>query len=345
MHGSAQGQHDIRHVLADAGLLRYLHIGGNGSHAGAGAEGHRRRAEQLGEHDLGAAFAAAEPGIDGEEDKHIGKAHHIVDDKRTAVIADERRAVGSHQAGKEAEEADGRVVGDQLYGLHNAVGDILQELRRLGLGTAIHLDTEAEQHRRHDQGQNGPAAQQLHEVRLRKEIDDHIAEAQRFADLALHNGVMSIYQREDAADDIHQYTGNGGGDEERGDGHAHDLAGALHALHIGDGGGNGAEHHRHHHAEHHIDEQRTQKLDLAAETGRKRAYQAACHDAGKHTQNKPVVLQKFFHSDLQLSQMKSYSPYYTGIFRKVNQNSCVVICKSCCFPLVSAEGPWPNCFL
>ena len=108
----------------------------------------------------------------------------------------------------------------------NAVGDILQELRRLGLGTAIHLDTEAEQHRRHDQGQNGPAAQQLRKVRLRKEIDDHIAEAQCFADLALHNGVMSIYQREDAADDIHQYTGNGGGDEERGDGHAHDLAGA-----------------------------------------------------------------------------------------------------------------------
>ena len=109
------------------------------------------------------------------------------------------RAIGGHQAGEEAEEADGRIVGDQLYGLHNAVGDILQELRRLGLGTAIHLDTEAEQHRRHDQGQNSPAAQQLRKVRLRKEIDDHIAEAQCFADLALHDGVVSIYQREDAA--------------------------------------------------------------------------------------------------------------------------------------------------
>ena len=29
-------RHDVRHVLADAGLLRHLHIGGNGSHAGAG---------------------------------------------------------------------------------------------------------------------------------------------------------------------------------------------------------------------------------------------------------------------------------------------------------------------
>ena len=72
--------------------------------------------DRLGEHNLGAAFSPAEPGIDGEEDKHIGKAHNIVDDKRTAVIADELRAVGGHQAGNEAEEADGRIVGDQLYG-------------------------------------------------------------------------------------------------------------------------------------------------------------------------------------------------------------------------------------
>ncbi len=344
MHGSAHGQHDVRHVLADAGLLRHLHVGGDSGHAGAGTEGHRCRTEQLGEHQLGAAFSAAEPGVDGEEDKHIGKAHHIVDDKCAAVIADERRAVGGHQAGEEAEKADRCVVGNEFHGLHNAARDILQELRCLCLRTAVHLDTEAEQHRRHDQGQNGPAAQQLRKVRLRKEVHDHIAEAQRLTDLALHDGVAAVHQRENAADNVHQHAGDGGGDKERGDSHAHDLAGALHTLHIGDGGGDGAEHHGHHHAEHHVDKQRTEEFDLAAERRRKCAYQAARYDSGEHTQDKPVVLQKFFHSDLPLSQMKSYSPYYIGIFRKVNQNSCVVICKSCSFS-VSAEGLRPNCFL
>ena len=296
MHGGAHGQHDVRHVLADARLLRHLHIGGDGGHRRAGAEGHRRRAEQLGEHDLRAALAAAEPGIEGEEHEHISKAHNIVNNEGTAVILHQLRAVGGHQIGEEPEKADGCVVGDELHGLHDAARDVLQQPRRLCLRAAVHLDAEAEQHRRHDQRQDGAATQQLREVRLGKEVHDHVAEAQRLADLTLHDGVVSVHQREDAADDIHQHTGDGGGSEKRDDGHAHDLTRPLHALHVGDGGGNGAEYHGHHHAEHHIDEQRAQEFDLAAKGRGERAHQTAGHNAGEHTQDKPVVLQEFLHS-------------------------------------------------
>ena len=298
VHGGAQRQHDVADVLADAGFLRHLHVGGDGSHAGAGAEGHRRRAEQLGEHQLCAALAAAEPGIEGEEDEHVGKAHDIVNNERAAVVLHQLRPVGGHQVGEEAEEADGRIEGDELHGLHDAARDILQKLCGLCLRAAVHLDAEAEQHRRHDQGQDGAAAQQLREVGLRKEVHDHVAEAQRLADLALHDGIAAVHQGNDAADDVHQHTGDSGGNKERGDGHAHDLTGALHALHVGDGGGDGAEHHGHHHAEHHVDEQRAQEFDLAAEARRERAHQAAAHDAGEHTQNEPVVFQEFLHNDL-----------------------------------------------
>ena len=301
VHGGAQGQDDVADILADARLLRHLHVGGDGGHAGASAEGHRRRAEQLGEHDLRAARAAAEPGIQREEDEHIGEAHNIIDDKGAAVVADKGRAVGGHQAGEEAEEADGRVVGDQLDGLHDAVGDVLQELGRLGLRAAVHLNAEAEQHRRHDQGQDGPAAEQLRKVGLGKEVDDHVAEAQGLADLTLHDGVAAVHQGKDAADNIHQHAGDGGGDQKGGDGHTHDLAGTLHALHVGDGRGDGAEHHRHDHAEHHVDEQCAQKFDLAAEARGERAHQAAGHDACEHTQDKPVVLQEILHSFLLAS--------------------------------------------
>ena len=254
MHGGAHGQHDVRDVLADTGLLRDFHVRRDGRNRRAGTERHRCRAKQLGEHDLCAALAAAELSVDREEDEHVHEAHDVVDDERAAVVRDELRAVGGDQIGKEAEEADGGVVGDELYGLHDAARDILEQLRGLRLGAAVHLDAEAEQYRRDDQRQDGLAAQQLHKVRLGKEVDDHVAEAQRIADLALRDGVVPIHEREDAADDVHQDTGDGRSDQERCDGHTHDLAGAFDALHIGDGGGNGAEHHRHDHAEHHVDE-------------------------------------------------------------------------------------------
>ena len=256
------------------------------------AEPHDLRIRLARRVEVRAALAAAELGVDWEEDEHVHEAHDVVDDERAAVVRDELRAVGGDQIGKEAEEADGGVVGDELYGLHDAARDILEQLRGLRLGAAVHLDAEAEQHRRDDQRQDGLAAQQLHEVRLGKEVDDHVAEAQRIADLALRDGVVPIHEREDAADDVHQDTGNGRSDQERCDGHTHDLAGAFDALHIGDGGGDGAEHHRHDHAEHHVDEQRAQEFDLAAEGRGERAHQTAGHDAGDHEDQESVSLEE-----------------------------------------------------
>ena len=295
MHGGAQRQHDVGHIFADAGFLRHFHVGGNGRHGGAGAKGHRCRAKQLGEHQLCAALTAAEPGIEGEEDEQVGKAHDVIDDKRAAVILYQLRAVHRYQIGKEAEETDGSVVGDDLHCFHDAVGDVLQQLGGPGLGTTGHLDAEAKQDGRHDQGQNGPAAQQFTEVRLGKEVDDHIAEAQHFADLALHNGILAVHQRDKTADDVGQHTGDSGSDQEGRYGDAHDLAGPLDTFHVGDGGGDGAEHHGHHHAEHQIDEQRAQEFDLSAEARRQPAYETAGHNAAQHAQDKPVIFQKFLH--------------------------------------------------
>ena len=292
MHGGAHGQYDVRDILADAGLIGNFHVRRDGRNGRAGTERHRRRAEQLGEHDLCAALAAAELGVDREEDEHVHEAHDVVDDERATVVRDKFRTVGGDQIGKEAEETDGRIVGNELHGLHDAARDILEQLRGLRLGAAVHLNAEAEQHRRDDQRQDGLAAQQLHEVRLGKEVDDHVAEAQRIADLAFRDGVVTIHEREDAADDVHDDTSDSGSDQERCDGHTHDLAGAFHALHIGDGGGDGAEHHRHDHAEHHIDEQRAQEFDLAAEGRGERAHQTAGHDAGDHEDQESVSLEE-----------------------------------------------------
>ena len=292
MHGGTHGQDNVGDILGNAGLIRDLHVGRDGRNGRARAKGNGCRTEQLGEHDLRAALTAAELGVDGEEDEHVGKAHDVVDDERAAVIRDQLRTVGGDQIGKKAEEADGGVVGDELHGLHDAARDVLKELRGLGFRTAVHLDAEAEDDRRNDQRQDGLAAQQFREVRLGKEVHDHVAEAQCVADLALCDGVVSIHEREDAADDIHQDAGDGSSDEERGDGHAHDLAGALDALHVGDGGGDGAEHHRHDHAEHHVDEQRAEEFDLAAEIWGKSAHQTAGHDAGDHEDQESVSLKE-----------------------------------------------------
>ena len=292
MHGGAHGQHDVRDVLADAGLIGNFHVRRDGRNGRAGTERHRRRAEQLGEHDLRAALTAAELGVDREEHEHVHEAHDVVDNERAAVVGDQLRAVSRHQIGKEAEEADRGVVGDELHGLHDAACDILEHQRGLCLGAAVHLDAEAEQHRRNDQRQDGLTAQQLHEVGLGKEVDDHVTEAQRIADLAFRDGVVTIHEREDAADDVHDDTGDSGSDQERCDGHTHDLTGALDTFHIGDGRCDGAEHHRHHHTEHHVDEQCTQEFDLFAEVRGERAHETAGDDAGEHEDQESVSLKE-----------------------------------------------------
>ena len=292
MHGGAQRQNNIADVTADAGLFRGFQIGGNGGNRGAGAEGHGSGLKQVLPHDLCRSLAAAEPGVNGEEHEHVHEAHNVVDNERAAVVGDQLRAVSRHQIGKEAEEADRGVVGDELHGLHDAARDILEQLRGLCLGAAVHLDAEAEQHRRNDQRQDGLAAEQLHEVGLGKEVDDHVAEAQRIADLAFRDGVVTIHEREDAADDVHDDTSDSGSDQERCDGHTHDLTGALDTFHIGDGGGDGAEHHGNHRAEHHVDEQCTQEFDLFAEVRGKCAHETAGDDAGEHEDQESVSLKE-----------------------------------------------------
>ena len=293
MHRRAEGEDDVRDVLVDAGLLSDLHVRGDRRNGGAGAERHRRRAEEFGEHDLRRALASAEAGVDREEDEHVREAHQIVDDESAAVVADQLGTVRRDEVGEEAEETDGRIVGDELDGLHDAIRQILEDLGGLCLRAAGHLDAEAEQHGRHNQGQNRAAAQQFRKVGLGEEVDDHILPAERVADLTLADGVLAADEREDAADDVHQYARDGGGDKERRDRGTHDLTGALHVLHVGDSGANGAEHHRHHDAEHHIDKEGSEELNFQAESGPDTAHDAAKHDTRQHADDKPVVFQKF----------------------------------------------------
>ena len=136
---------------------------------------------KLMEHDLRRALSAAEAGVDRGEDEHINKTQNIIDRKRAAIIADEVRAVVGDEIREEAEEADGRVIGDNLERLHDAVRDVLEQLRGLRLRAARHLDAEAEQDRRDDERQNGPAAEQFGKIGLRKEVDNHVGHAQRAA--------------------------------------------------------------------------------------------------------------------------------------------------------------------
>ena len=113
------------------------------------------------------------------------------------------------QVGKETEEADGRVVGDNFERLHDAVRDVLEQLRRSGLRAARHLHAEAEEHRRHDQRQDGPAAEQLRKVGLREEVDDHVGHAERTADLPFDHRVFARNRRDDQNGHIHDDRRNG----------------------------------------------------------------------------------------------------------------------------------------
>ena len=295
VHGGAQGQDDVGDILADAGLLGGLHVGGDGGDGGAGAEGNGSGLEEVLEHDLHSALAAAEAGVDGEEGEHVGEAQDIVDDQGAGVVADQLGAVVSNQVGEEAEEADGGVVGDDLDHIHNAAGHILQQLGGHGLLAAGHLDAEAEEDGEDDQGQDGPAGPQLHEVGLGEEVDDHVGQAQRLADLTLGDGVLALNQGEDAADHIHDDGGDACGGAEGGHGGAHDLAGLLHGLHVGDGGADGAEDHRHDHAEHQVGEDGAEPCQAAGLLGEQPAEDAAGGDTGQHAGDKAIVFQEIFH--------------------------------------------------
>ena len=327
VHGGTQGQHDVGHILGNAGLFRGFHVGGDGGNRGAGAEGHRRRLEQMAEHDTGALLAAAEPGVNGEEHQHIGKAQHIVDDQGAAVVADELGAVGGDEVGEEAEEADGGIVGDDLNHLHNAVCHIGQELGGHGFLTAGHLDAKTAEDGKDDEGQDGPAAPKLREVGLGEEVDDHVRKTQGLAHFALGGVVLALDQGEDPADDVHDDGGDACGDHECTDGDTHDLACLFHGVHVGNGRGDGAEHHRNHNAEHQINKYSTQGLqDPGAglqnvavrilHRGEDGAHDTAGHDTGQHEDQKAVIFQKFLYHGFYLLKIACLIEVYPRIGRK-----------------------------
>ena len=260
MHGSAHGQNNVGDLLGDAGLLSHFHVGGYSRNGGAGAEGNGRGSEQMLPHYLRAALAAAEAGVYREEDEHINEAQNIVDDESTAVVTDEVGAVGGDEIGEEAEEADRCVVGDDLYDLHDAVGQVVKYLRGQGLFAAGHLDAEAEENCGYDEGQDSPAAPELCKVRLGEEVDNHIRNSESRADLALSDLIGTGGYGDHADDYVHDDCGDGCGHKEGRDGNAHDLAGSLRAGHIRDSRGYGAEDHRYDYAEHEVYEYCSERL-------------------------------------------------------------------------------------
>ena len=303
MHGSAQGQDDVADFGVDAGFLSSFHVGGDGSDGGAGAEGHGSGLKQVLPHDLGAALAAAEAGIDGEEHKHVDEAQGVVNDQGAAVVADQLRAVGGDQVGEEAEEADGGIVGDDLDSLEDAAGDVLQQLGSHGLGAAVHLHAEAADHSEHDHGQDGTAAQQLHEVRLGEEVDDHIAQADDLGDVCLRGSIVAGDHGEHPHNGVHDHSGDTGGDAEGSQSHTHDLTSPLCTGHIGNGRSNGAEHHGHHRAEHQVGEDRAEGFQCRRGLGEHQSHNAAACHADKHAQQESVVLEELFHTFYSLSKL------------------------------------------
>ncbi len=106
------------------------------------------------------------------------------------------------------------------------------------------------------------AAPKLCEIGLGEEVDDHIGHAQRAADLALHDQVIFARDRRDEPhNDVGDDCGDGCRHEERRNGHAHDLTGALGALHIRDRGRDRAEHRRNGDAEHQVQEHGAERLE------------------------------------------------------------------------------------
>ena len=130
-------------------------------------------------HDLCAALAAAEASIDREEDEHVCKAQNVVDDKRAAVVSDEVGTVSSNKIGKEAKEADGSIIGNDLYDVHENGCEVIQKSCDHAVLAAGHLDAEAEENSGDDKRKNCFAAPQLAEVGLGEEVYDHVGHAQR----------------------------------------------------------------------------------------------------------------------------------------------------------------------
>ena len=300
VHGGAQRQNNVSDIGGDAGLLRNLHVGGDGCNGGAGAKGGCCRAEQVAEHELCCALAAAEPGVDGGGDKEVRKGNDVVHDDGSCVVGDKVCAVGSDQRGEEAEEADGCVVGDYLDHVHQYAVHVSQQLCSHGLGAACHLHAKAEEHACNDKGQDGPAAEQLKEVGLGEEVYNQGGNVHAGYLVGCFKAGSNGVNGDEAHDDVHDDCGDGCGNKEGGDGHAHDPAGLFCGIHVCDGGGDGAEDHGHHHAEHQVSKNGSKGCKHSG-IGPDKAHDTAQHDTQYHGAQEPVVLKKL-HKKLLLSK-------------------------------------------
>ena len=280
------------------------------------------------EHDAHGTLAAAEAGVEREDQEHVREGDHIVEDDGPGVAGDEVGAVGGDEGGEEAEEADGGVVADDLDDLHEDAVELLQQLRGLGLRPAAKLHAEAEEDARNDELQDGTAAPEIGEVGLGEEADDHLSGAHRLGGARLKGGLAGV-DGDEADQNIHDHRGNDGGAYKGDNRSAHQLAGAFHALHVGNGGGDGDEHHRHHHAEHHVDEQRAERLENTG-VGPDKTDDNAQHNANDHGAEEPVVLQEI----VGLHGMTPFGfkchCYYIPEICKVNCKFCLKPCKNCC---------------
>ena len=297
MHGGAQRQHHVGDILGDAGVLGGFHVGGDGGHGGAGTQGHHGRPEDVAEHFARTVLAAAEEGEEGEGGEDIDRTEGIVHCQGAAIVGGNLRAIGGHQIGKEAEEGDRGVVGDNLDELHHHVGQVVQPLAHHGVLAAVEVDGEAEEQGEDNERQHGLAAQKAHKVLGGEEVDNHLREGGVFAQLFSGDVLPGHENRGDEAHEhVHDGGGDGACDHEGADGDAHDFSGALAAAHIGHGTGDGREDHGHHDAEHHVDEHRAQRLEhLGAGTllsgGEQGAHHAAGHNGNKHGREQAVILE------------------------------------------------------
>ena len=262
MHGGAQGQHDLADILGDAGILRRFHVGGNGGNRGAGAQGGDGGAGNAAEHLTHGALAAAEPGEQGEGGEDVDKAQRVINGQGPGIVRGDLRAVSSHQVGKEAEEGDGSIVGDQLHDLHHGLSKAGEQGGDGAVRTGAQVDAEAHQDGKDDQRQHGTAAEQGGKVADSEEVDDQIRNGNGIVHHALGQVAPGLqYRRDQLHQHDHDGGGDGAGDDEGQNGGAHDFTGTPAAAHGGNGSGDGRKHHGDHDAEHHVDEQGAQGLE------------------------------------------------------------------------------------
>ena len=293
MHRSTEGHDNIGNFLGNAGILRDFHVHRDRCDRGAGAERGSRRAEEVPEHDLCRALAAAEAGVQRRRNEQIDHGNDIVNADGAGVVGNEVRAVRRNERGEEAEEADGRIVGDELDDLQKNVRKVVEQQRHAGLAAAAHLNAEAEDDRRNDQRKDSAAAPELGEVGLREEVDDERADIYG-TDAGLFIAGRGSKHGNKMNNDVHQNRSNGSGGKERSDRDAHDAPRAFCRAHVCDRRGDGAEHHRHNDAEHHINKQRPERFESRSPRPC-RTDNTAGDDAEKHQCNETVFLHKLLH--------------------------------------------------